>query len=42
LNTAGTGLFIVYNEVQGFDTLSGPQGRSFFIKFSKQFNLTGG
>jgi len=42
LNTAGTGLFIVYNEVQGFDTLSGPQGRSFFIKFSKQLNLTGG
>jgi len=42
LNTAGTGLFIVYNEVQGFDTLSGPQGRSFFIKFTKQLDLTGG
>ena len=26
LNTAGTGLFVVYNDVQGFDTLQGPQG----------------
>ena len=41
LNTAGTGLFIVYNDVQGFDTLRGPQGRSLFIKFTRQFNVAG-
>ena len=41
LNTAGTGLFIVYNDVQGFDTLQGPQGRSLFIKFTRQFNVSG-
>jgi Domain of unknown function (DUF5916) len=41
LNTAGTGLFIVYNDVQGFDTLMGPQGRSVFIKYTRQFNLFG-
>ena len=39
LNTAGTGLFIVYNDVQGFDSLMGPQGRSVFIKYTRQFNL---
>lgn len=41
LNTAGTGLFIVYNDVQGFDTLMGPQGRSIFIKYTHQLNLFG-
>jgi hypothetical protein len=41
LNTAGTGLFIVYNDVQGFDTLIGPQGRSVFIKYTHQLNLFG-
>lgn len=41
LNTAGTGLFIVYNDVQGFDTLMGPQGRSVFIKYTHQLNLFG-
>lgn len=41
LNTAGTGLFVVYNEVQGFDSLTGPQGRSLFVKFTRQFNLFG-
>ena len=41
LNTAGTGLFIVYNDVQGFDTLQGPQGRSFIIKYTRQFNVFG-
>ena len=41
LNTAGTGLFVVYNDVQGFDTLQGPQGRSLFIKFTRQFNVSG-
>lgn len=42
LNTAGTGLFIVYNDVQGFDTLSGPQGRSVFIKYTRQLGVLGG
>ena len=54
LNTAGTGLFIVYNDVQGFDFPSGlnPDGgrfiergtlaRSFIVKFTKQFNVLGG
>ncbi len=42
LNTAGTGLFIVYNDVQGFDSLIGPQGRSLFIKYTKQFSVFGG
>ncbi len=41
LNTAGTGLFVVYNDVQGFDTLRGPQGRALFIKFTRQFNVAG-
>ena len=41
LNTAGTGLFIVYNETQGFDTLDGPLGRSLILKFTRQLNLTG-
>jgi hypothetical protein len=42
LNTAGTGLFIVYNDVRGIQDLSGPQGRSLIIKFSRQFNVLGG
>ena len=42
LSTAGTGFFIVYNDVQGIQDLSGPQGRSLIIKFSKQFNVLGG
>ena len=54
LNTAGTGLFIVYNDVQGFDYPDGlnPDGgrflergtlaRSFIVKFTKQFNVLGG
>lgn len=41
LDTAGTGLFIVYNDVQGIDTLMGTQARSFFIKYTRQFNLFG-
>jgi hypothetical protein len=41
LNTAGTGLFIVYNDVQGFDTLQGPQARSLIIKYTRQFNVFG-
>ncbi len=54
LNTAGTGLFIVYNDVQGLDFPDGlnPDGgrfvergtlaRSFIVKFTRQFNLLGG
>ena len=42
LNTAGTGLFIVYNEVQGIETLTGPLGRSVYLKFTRQVNVFGG
>ena len=53
LNTAGTGLFIVYNDVQGFDyplglnpddrfIESGTLARSLIIKFTRQFNVLGG
>ena len=54
LNTAGTGLFIVYNDVQGFDypaglnhdggrfVESGTLARSFIVKFTRQFNILGG
>ncbi|MCY3613136.1 MAG: DUF5916 domain-containing protein [Gemmatimonadetes bacterium] len=53
LNTAGTGLFIVYNDVQGLDypaglnhdgarfVQSGTLARSLIIKFTRQFNLLG-
>jgi hypothetical protein len=39
LNTAGTGLFLVYNEVQQTGALSGTQDRAFVVKFTRQFNL---
>ena len=39
LTTAGTGLFVVYNGSQGFDSLAGPQGRSLIIKFTRQFDV---
>ena len=42
LNTAGTGLFIVYNEIQGIDQLDGPLGRSLILKYTRQFNVLGG
>ena len=54
LNTAGTGLFIVYNDVQGFNyptglnhdggrfVESGALARSFIVKFTRQFNVLGG
>ncbi|MCY4399286.1 MAG: DUF5916 domain-containing protein [Gemmatimonadetes bacterium] len=54
LNTAGTGLFIVYNDVQGFDFPDGlnPDGgrfmengtlaRSLIVKFTRQFSVLGG
>ena len=44
LNTAGTGLFVVYNEGQvaeGFFNWLRPQSRSFIIKYTRQFG-TGG
>jgi Domain of unknown function (DUF5916)/Carbohydrate family 9 binding domain-like len=40
LNTAGTGLFIVYNDTEGLgDLLIGPQSRSFIIKYTHQFDI---
>ncbi len=42
LNTAGTGLFIVYNDIQGVDALDGPLGRSLIAKFTRQINVLGG
>ena len=44
LNTAGTGLFVVFNEGQvadGFFDWVRPQSRSFIVKYTKQFG-TGG
>ena len=44
LNTAGTGLFVVYNEGQvaeGFFDWVRPQSRSFIVKYTRQFG-TGG
>jgi hypothetical protein len=43
LNTAGTGLFIVFNDVEqadGFLDWRRPQARSFTVKFTKQFGST--
>ncbi len=42
LNTAGTGLFIVYNDIQGIDQLHGPLGRSLIVKFTRQLHVLGG
>lgn len=42
LNTAGTGLFVVYNDVQQSEDVFGPlaaQTRAFIVKFTRQFNL---
>ena len=40
LNTAGTGLFVVYNDTEGLgDRLIGPQNRSFIIKYTRQFDI---
>ena len=41
LDTAGTGLFLVYNERQMADGIAGPLERSFLIKFTRQFDLAG-
>ncbi len=40
LNTAGTGLFIVYNDTEGLgNTLIGPQNRSLTVKYTHQFDV---
>ena len=39
LNTAGTGLFLVYNEVQHTEWPTGPVERAFIIKYTHQFNV---
>ncbi len=43
LNTAGTGLFIVYNQANGFDSLAmdTPLNRGLTVKFTKLFNVAG-
>ena len=37
-NTAGTGLFVVYNETQRLEGL-GPINRTFIVKYSRQFDV---
>jgi hypothetical protein len=39
LNTAGTGLFLVYNEVQRTASPTGARDRSFIVKYNRQFSL---
>jgi hypothetical protein len=40
LNTAGTGLFVVYNDTEGLgDLLVGPQNRSLIVKYTRQFDI---
>ncbi len=40
LNTAGTGLFIVYNDTEGLgNMLLGPQNRSLIVKYTHQFDI---
>jgi hypothetical protein len=45
LNTAGTGLFVVYNDIENTGTLErtgyekGPLDRAFIVKFTRQFDL---
>ena len=40
LNTAGTGLFLVYNDTEGLgDVLIGPQNRSLTVKYTRQFDI---
>ena len=46
LNTAGTGLYIVYNDIEHFGVLErtgfsrGPQQRQFVIKYTKLLDLS--
>ena len=45
LNTAGTGLYVVYNDIRHFGVFDrtgfdrGPKGRQFIIKYTKQFDI---
>lgn len=40
LNDGGTGLFVVFNNTNGLgDTLTGPQNRSFIVKYTHQFEI---
>jgi hypothetical protein len=40
LNTAGTGLFIVFNDTEGLgDLFIGPQNRSLIVKYTHQFDV---
>jgi hypothetical protein len=40
LNTAGTGLFVVYNDTEGLGNLFiGPQNRSLIVKYTHQFDI---
>jgi hypothetical protein len=42
LDTAGTGLYVVYNEAQeshGLTSLTGPMSRSFIVKYSRQLRV---
>lgn len=39
LNTAGTGLFLVYNDVEQTVDPRGPADRAFVVKFTRRFNL---
>jgi len=38
LDTAATGLFVVYNDTEGMDGL-GPVNRTFIVKYVRQFDL---
>ena len=38
LETAGTGLFVVYNDTEAFDGL-GPVNRAFIVKYVRQFDI---
>ena len=41
LNTAGTGLFVVYNDIESVESRSNwnPVSRGFVVKFTQQFNV---
>ncbi len=39
-NTAGTGLFLVYNELQRTVSPTGPRDRVFIVKYNRQISLT--
>ena len=41
LSTAGTGLFVVWNQTNGIDAASGPLNRALTIKYSRQFTVWG-